>query len=71
MFEALLVAADFVALSLYRRADRKRIAAECELEDAMVCIAAQDAVMRRMLADLEAAGVVKETRLVLPKRVWS
>jgi hypothetical protein len=36
-----------------------------------VCIAAQDEVMRRMLADLEAAGVVKSTRLVLPKRVWS
>ena len=71
MFEALLVAAVFVAIALYRRADRKRIAAEAELEDAMVCIAAQDAVMQRMLADLEAAGVLKATWLVMPRRVWS
>jgi hypothetical protein len=71
MFEALLVVAVFVAIALYRRADRKRLAAEAELEDAMICIAAQDEIMQRMLADLEAAGAVKATRLVLPKRAWS
>lgn len=60
-----------VAAALYRREHRRRILAEHALTDATAALDAQSEVMQQMMQDMQEAGVVRETRLVLPKRTWS
>ena len=71
MFEALLVVAVGAVFALYRRERKLRRRERAERKDAEWKLECQSEIMQMMARDLEAAGVVKATRMVLPKRVWS